>query len=369
LAAERLTAPLPSAVSFLRSLWNHAMMTRRFAWALSFAALFYWARPASAQHLDILSQDVGGKLTTGTTDFIPDPPVTTLNIRAFSRFLSSGFVANDPGFNSIGSSSGTIPAGSGALPGGADLSWDFLPMKVDGVASDLLYWNGVGSQPAFGLPPSADYTLSLFGKNDARFAAGETPQLITGGVIATTAADGFIHQHRFFFLDNDHDDNNATVAANGVYLVSLRLRLPGLDRSDPIYIAFGTPSVSNASLSAAASWVQGRQDQLAPNFSADFDGDLDVDGADFLRLQRGLGKVDARQINGDADGSRTVDGDDLAAWRSQWGLSLATFGGVAASSLGALPVPEPDSAAIAATGVILLGLFCRRSWRCCAVRP
>ncbi|RIK75438.1 MAG: hypothetical protein DCC67_15310 [Planctomycetota bacterium] len=60
---------------------------------------------------------------------------------------------------------------------------------------------------------------------------------------------------------------------------------------------------------------------LSPSSSADFDGDAVVDGADFLRWQRGFGSVDAAATreNGNADGNATVDAADLAVWRDQYG--------------------------------------------------
>jgi hypothetical protein len=70
--------------------------------------------------------------------------------------------------------------------------------------------------------------------------------------------------------------------------------------------------------------------------SADFDGDGDVDGGDFLNWQRGLGMTAAQRVHGDADGNGTVDAADLAAWKSTFGAAPAA---VAA-------VPEPASAVL-----------------------
>ena len=169
------------------------------------------ASPAAAQHFDIQVQAVDGKLTTGAADF--DDGSFTLGQRVWTRFMNSSYAVNNPGFNAAGTMTGTPPPGSAALPGAANLNWDFLPMKVGDVTSSLLYWDGVATTPdsvAFGPPPGVDYSLSLFGKNNVRAAADGTGSLVPGGAIDTTAADGFMHIHRFFFLDNDHDDNNAT---------------------------------------------------------------------------------------------------------------------------------------------------------------
>jgi hypothetical protein len=55
-------------------------------------------------------------------------------------------------------------------------------------------------------------------------------------------------------------------------------------------------------------------------FAADFDNDLDVDGADFLIWQRFEGKASgAVNSQGDADGDHDVDAADLALWKAQFG--------------------------------------------------
>ena len=79
---------------------------------------------------------------------------------------------------------------------------------------------------------------------------------------------------------------------------------------------------------------------------ADFDGDNDVDGADFLIWQRGLGLGgQSSNANGDADGSGVVDALDLAVWKAEFGTPQA-----AAAIVG---IPEPASAVLCI--VALLG--------------
>lgn len=53
--------------------------------------------------------------------------------------------------------------------------------------------------------------------------------------------------------------------------------------------------------------------------SADFDGDGDIDGRDFLLWQRGFGKPAATPADGDADSDQDVDGADLIVWQEQYG--------------------------------------------------
>jgi autotransporter-associated beta strand protein len=71
---------------------------------------------------------------------------------------------------------------------------------------------------------------------------------------------------------------------------------------------------------------------------ADFDGDGDVDGADFLTWQRNVSLTTGADLeDGDANGDDAVDGDDLAIWEGQFGTATA-----AASA-----VPEPGAAMLA----------------------
>jgi len=88
--------------------------------------------------------------------------------------------------------------------------------------------------------------------------------------------------------------------------------------------------------------------------SADFDGDGDVDGADFFAWQRGFGTLlGATRANGDANGDGAVDAEDLLIFNSGFGVPPPELGGLAAS------VPEPGAWMLAAIGT-LLAIFWRR---------
>jgi hypothetical protein len=84
--------------------------------------------------------------------------------------------------------------------------------------------------------------------------------------------------------------------------------------------------------------------------SADFNGDLKVDGLDFLAWQRGLGGNTFAQ--GDANHNGVVDNTDLTIWKAKYGLPVA----VAAAGA----VPEPASATIACLAALSLAAFRRR---------
>ncbi|MEX0642657.1 MAG: dockerin type I repeat-containing protein [Pirellulales bacterium] len=73
-----------------------------------------------------------------------------------------------------------------------------------------------------------------------------------------------------------------------------------------------------------------------PSIPGDSDCDGDVDGADLLRWQRGLGiNTGATRLQGDMNGDGDVDAADLADWRANYGIN-----GSAAVTQG-VTVPEP----------------------------
>ena len=90
---------------------------------------------------------------------------------------------------------------------------------------------------------------------------------------------------------------------------------------------------------------------FAPSLAADFDGDGDVDGDDFLIWQSGFGCIgDCTTQDGDADGDHDVDGDDFLIWQTE-------FSGGADLNAGA--VPEPSTALLAL--LLLSGAVVRRA--------
>lgn len=86
----------------------------------------------------------------------------------------------------------------------------------------------------------------------------------------------------------------------------------------------------------------------------DFDGDGDVDGADFVVWQTSF-PTSSGAGPGDADGDADVDGADFAAWQDSF---------PAGSSPGTSPVPEPNSFLIVCLSITLVTLFlCLRNNR------
>lgn len=117
--------------------------------------------------------------------------------------------------------------------------------------------------------------------------------------------------------------------------------------------------IFNEVLSAQAILDTYNAELLVPSDdSADFNGDDIVDGTDFLIFQRGLGlTLQTDNMNGDADGSGTVDGLDLQVFRDQFGTDPP-------SGVAGVAIPEPSSAALLA---ILAALFAGCRFRPLAV--
>lgn len=138
------------------------------------------------------------------------------------------------------------------------------------------------------------------------------------------------------------------------------LRIGTLDAgASGAFVAAGSATIGYwdpfASISSDPTYSFGLVDNLrvleaAPTTDADFDNDSDVDGADFLTWQQGLG-VGTTNAQGDANASNTVDAADLVAWS-------AAFGPPALPAVGA--VPEPAAFASLSCCVMALAAARRR---------
>jgi autotransporter-associated beta strand protein len=90
--------------------------------------------------------------------------------------------------------------------------------------------------------------------------------------------------------------------------------------------------------------------------NANFDGDGDVDGNDFLIWQRGFGGPGTAS-QGDANADGQVNDVDFGIWKNQFGTT-----GLAAPAVGAVPEPTAVAMLLGAAGAALLG---RRRWASC----
>jgi hypothetical protein len=242
----------------------------------------------------------------------------------FNQFYS----VNNPGFTALSTGA--------TLPGGKSLSWDFLPMTAMGYTSTLLYWDGLGDTANFGATPTPDYSLSLFGGNGSASADGGD-SLVPGASIGTTSSSGALHLHRFFFLDDNGDGDITTLPLSGYYVISMQLRIEGLETSDPFFLVWGTPdSDALKQAQVAIPWVNDRVDTLVGGgLPGDFNDDGVVDSADYTVYR---------------DNERNLF---TAGAYPQWS---ANYGAVATPPA-AISVPEPSALILA---VVCAGLTRRR---------
>jgi hypothetical protein len=99
-----------------------------------------------------------------------------------------------------------------------------------------------------------------------------------------------------------------------------------------------------------ATEVQSLMTAASTPVSGDFDGDGDVDGADFVVWQTHYPTASGgTTATGDANGDGTVDGADFAAWQTSFPTSPSAVA----------PVPEPSALTLVALGGILAA--CGRS--------
>jgi hypothetical protein len=99
------------------------------------------------------------------------------------------------------------------------------------------------------------------------------------------------------------------------------------------------------SLGAMTLTLTGVVEAASVGENADFDGDGDVDGADFLTWQNGLGATTASVADGDANGDEVVDAADLEIWSDQFGRGE-----------GALPRVVPEPAALGLPYALAAGI-------------
>jgi len=137
-------------------------------------------------------------------------------------------------------------------------------------------------------------------------------------------------------------------APTGIYGLALRVSSPDYSSSKPFLL----PLVYDPNNQWSATDIQSGIDLLRAAidvpFSADFDGDNDVDGNDFLAWQRNLGSASQTTLpgHGDADFDSDIDQQDLGFWKQQFGM-------VPPLSLSASTVvPEPTSVGLLISAVI-----------------
>jgi hypothetical protein len=180
---------------------------------------------AIAQHSDVLVTAVNGQVAIGSAADVDGPnenfDVTTKTFESvllagFSPVNPADYEGEEPGYfalNAIGDAAELTNLGASALPNGADVSISASVFSVGGASASLFYWDGVGAvnfQPA---------------------AAGTTFAFDPATNFATTDANGGMDDHPIYELEAA-----AGTPVDGVYLVSPRIDVAGLARSDNFYL-------------------------------------------------------------------------------------------------------------------------------------
>lgn len=223
---------------------------------------------------------------------------------------------------------------------------------VNGVAPNSGLYLEVLSRPDFSQPSAPDRWLWFWSKSTQQVQAAPngltleiaSNQLIDDSIFvkqfqAPTADASMlvmeplssqigVHQHPLtYFLDN------VPAAEPGVYGFFAQVTSPNYASSEPFLVALRYQTTSAEYREAAF------EINAAARLPGDFNGDNVVNGNDFLAWQRSLGSTTNLAADGSLNG--TVDADDLAIWKANFGRTWpAAVSAVAA-------VPEPSTAALA----------------------
>jgi hypothetical protein len=211
----------------------------------------------------------------------------------------------------------------GAGPDGPYFSMNFVEDTFSGLGSFLQFWDGIDIVGNVIANPAGAGNASV--QIDATDPADGNPWDGVGSTVINVSING-TDVFSYSKPDGGYADNFITLFA-GRNLVGNQLATTLVDN----FTVFAAPAVIVAE-------------------NADFDSDLDVDGADFLTWQRGVGtSTGAMLADGDANGNGAIDAADLATWRSQF-----TTAAVPAVN----SIPEPPTVLLGS----LVGLVC------CAVK-
>jgi hypothetical protein len=289
---------------------------------VAFAAVL----PATAQHVDILAEVSGNRLSTG--EFSLEDDSRRENVRVFAAVLPNDAPAErvftqSPGFSALTAS---------GLPPGSLLGFDVL--------GPLEYWAGHGPVE---LGPSVDNEALRISVGPLFIEVNATSAPTPGFEIARITDQETLHRHPTYWLlgDGAAGDPSLPMPTPGIYAVPLALRSsePAIEPSLPFWLVFDYGG-GHAARAAAVSWIDDYRVQgLIPG---DADGDGRVDLNDFGLLKQSFGLAGNR-AQGDFNGDRFVDLTDF-------GLLKQNFGAARPSA----DVPEPSAAALALFGLLAL---------------
>ena len=232
-------------------------MLRLSSAALALAAAAAAAAPTRvAAHVDaMLLIGPDGRLETGSYDF-GDGRLINATQRVYEGEFDDFGSSGDPGFNAIASSSSQLPAGFSALPGNADVGFNGLALAHGGERAGLWHWDATA--PVDFDPVDASTRLDLiFGRRSSTLDASASDA--SGFVFSRTSANGALHEHLSFGLDDGDGDDAVLTAAEGFYLWSMEMIVgsgASALTSDPIFFVHGLGEPGEELHEQAISFVQ-----------------------------------------------------------------------------------------------------------------
>jgi hypothetical protein len=255
--------------------------------------------------------------------------------RLFNGELDATFFGSEPGFDAV--SQANVPAGYFALPGDTPLAFDFSALSLYGqTVSNLWHWDGadvngngeylddVNFQPVVNTTLTAriaPFSATLDG------AASDVP----GFDIQATSDAGAMHRHPNLQLAG----GVGGTPAQGLYLLSMRVRMDGLMESDPFYLILATDDAGVAPYYlAGVTWANDHL--LIP-------GDVNTDASvNIFDINLVSAHWSQSGPTGDANYDGAVNIFDINLISTNWG---------ATASGGTASVPEPANWILLAAGL------------------
>lgn len=226
---------------------------------------------------------------------------------------------------------------------------------IVGTNSELV----LNSAATIGLPLSNAGTLKLGNEGDPIVAASIA--VYTPMPASTIAIDiggtSLAEFDRLTFLNTATLGGGLKVSLLQGFMPQAGDSFPIIASLSPLTGSFSVPMLDLPDLPAALEWIVDYSDpntvtlRVDKKFSADFDGDGDVDGADLSVWQEAYNDNEM----GDADGDADTDGVDFLIWQRQQGS------GADQASAGPVVVPEPELLRLLAGCVVGLVLRARRN--------
>jgi hypothetical protein len=223
------------------------------------------------------------------------------------------------------------------------------PGQTNGV-NEQIYWqadaNGITPMIITGGGTAAAASVQLQDPAEVALNTGSGATLMGDGIALELNLSALIGSQVLTLIDNQTSEAVTGFFENGTTtdLYEEGAAISGTGYAGTVNISYTGGTGNDVVLTLVAGVIS----------NADFDGDSDVDGADFLTWQRGVGTTSgATRSQGDANGDGAVGSADLAVWKSQFAAPAAAAGGA---------VPEPHSLALVlvAAGSIAVGARRRR---------